>query len=215
MAFYEGYTLDQLHRALTSSKWLLAVVGLIFVCVAIVNQWLAGRITTVQREEKARAEEQLKTSEAELERAKAKAVEIAPRIAPTAAARRLTDAQIASLRKSLPDGPRGKVVMTFLGVESDAQKYAEQIAQVLRESGFDVSMSKNVWLQLAVEGIYLCARDTSNAPAHAVHIQLCFQEAGLRLRAQQNERMYADMGVPNDAIIFVVSSRERPNVAGN
>jgi hypothetical protein len=208
MAFYEGYTVEQLHRALTVSKWILGIFGIILVCVAIVNQWLTARINTLQQQEKALAEQRLKASDAELDQTRAKAAEVASELARYTAPRRLTDEQIASLRKSLPNGPRGKVVMAFLSVESDAQQYAEQIAQLLTETGFDVSMSKKLWLHFAVGDIFLCARDTSYAPAHAVHIQLCFQAAGLRLRAHQDEKMYSDMEVHDDAIIFVVSNRE-------
>jgi hypothetical protein len=208
MAFYEGYTVEQLHRALTVSKWILGIFGIILVCVAIVNQWLTARINTLQQQEKALAEQRLKASDAELDQTRAKAAEVASELARYTAPRRLTDEQIALLRKSLPNGPRGKVVMAFLSVESDAQQYAEQIAQLLTETGFDVSMSKKLWLHFAVGDIFLCARDTSYAPAHAVHIQLCFQAAGLRLRAHQDEKMYSDMQVHDDAIIFVVSNRE-------
>jgi hypothetical protein len=211
MAFYEAYTIDQLQRALVASKWILAVGGIIFACVAIVNQWLTARITTLQRQEKARAEQQLNASKVELEHTKAETAQIASQLERFTGPRRLTDEQIASLRKSLPKGPHGKVVMTFLSVESDAQKYAEQIGQLLTETGFEVSTSKSRWLKLAVEGIFLCARDTSNAPHHAVHIQLCFQAAGLRLRAHQNPKMYSDMGIRDDAIIFVIGNRERTN----
>ncbi len=208
MAFYEAYTVEQLHRALTVSKWILGIFGIIFACVALVNQWLTARINTLQQQGKTRAEQELKASEAELDLTRAKAAEVASELARYTAPRRLTDEQIASLRKSLRNGPRGKVVMAFLSVESDAQQYAEQIAQLLTETGFDVSMSKKLWLHFAVGDIFLCARDTSFAPAHAVHIQLCFQAAGLRLRAHQDEKMYSDMGVDDDAIIFVVSNRE-------
>jgi hypothetical protein len=69
-------------------------------------------------------------------------------------------------------------------------------------------MSNTVWLQLPVKGLYLCARDVANAPLHAVHIQRCFQTAGLRLRAHEDKKMYTDMNVPDDAIIFVVGARE-------
>jgi hypothetical protein len=208
MAFYEAYTLDQLHRALTISKWLLVVFGIIFVGAAIVNQWLSARVNTLEQQEKMLAEQRLKASEAALDQTRAKTDEVASELARYTAPRRLTDKQIASLRKSLPNGPRGKVVMAFLTGESDAQKYAEQIGQILTEAGFEVSMSKKVWLHFALGDIFLCARDTSYAPEHAVHIQLCFQAAGLRLRAHQDEKMYSDMGVGDDAIIFVVSNRE-------
>ena len=98
--------------------------------------------------------------------------------------------------------------MAWLKAESDAEPYAAQIAKILEECGFAVTMTKTVWLQLAVKGIYLCAQDASYAPTHAVHIQRCFQSAGLRLRAHEDKKMFSDMAVPDDAIIFVVSGRE-------
>jgi hypothetical protein len=227
MAFYEAYTADQLNRALTASRWMLGGCGVIFVCVAIINQWLTGRITTLERQEKTTAEQRLKgsevaqqqektqteerlrASEIELARSKLTTTAVTSQLAHFTGPRRLTDEQIALLRKSLPDGPRGKVVMTFLSGESDAQKYAEEIAQLLTETGFDVSISRIRWLKLPVGDIYLCARDVASAPHHAVHIQACFQAAGLRLRGHQDEKMYSDMGVDENAIIFVVSGRER------
>ena len=98
--------------------------------------------------------------------------------------------------------------MSFLKTESDAESYATQIANLLRDGGFDVTMGNTVWLQLPVKGLYLCARDVANAPLHAVHVQRCFQTAGIRLRAHEDKKMYADMNVPEGAVIFVVGARE-------
>ena len=208
MALFEGYNVDQLSRVLTVSKWILGLGGIILLLVAVLNQWVAARIFHLREHEKRAAEEQLRTSQVEAARANAKAAEVSAELARFTAPRRLTDEQIASLRECLPKGPRGKVVMASLKVENDAESYAAQIAKVLTDAGFDVTTTKTVWLQLAVKGIYLCARDASYAPTHAVHIQRCFQSAGLRLRAHQDKKMYSDMNVPDDAIIFVVSSRE-------
>ncbi|MEY2484805.1 MAG: hypothetical protein QOH39_453 [Verrucomicrobiota bacterium] len=208
MTPFEGYNVDQLTRVLTFSKWMLGICGAILVGVAIFNQWLAARILHLQEEQRAGAEQQLSSSQTEVARANSKAAELNAELARFTAPRRLTDEQIASLRESLPKGPHGKVVMASLKVESDAESYAAQIAKVLGDAGFDVTTTKTVWLQLAVKGIYLCARDASYAPTHAVHLQRCFQSAGLRLRAHQDKKMYSDMGVPDDAIIFVVSGRE-------
>ena len=208
MLFLEGYQVEQLQRILTFTKWLLGIVGVILVCVAVVNQWLSARISHLQEEEKAAAEQRLRSSQAQLSVANARAAEATSELSRFTAPRQLTENQIALLRKCLPHGPRGKVVMASLKVESDAEPYAAQIAKVLTESGFDVTLAKTIWLQLAVKGIYLCARDAAYAPLHAVHIQQCFQTAGLRLRAHEDKKMYADMEVPDDAIIFVVSSRE-------
>src|SRR4051794_20038172 len=72
MAFYESYTIDQLNRALTASKWMLGIFGVIFALVGICNQWITDRITTLQKADKAKSQERLKVSEAELEQTKAK-----------------------------------------------------------------------------------------------------------------------------------------------
>lgn len=208
MAFLAGYNVDQLNRILTLSKWILLLCGVIFVGAALLNQWLTTRISTLQEREKNGATRQLHAAQAELGRVNTRAAEVIAELSRYTAPRRLTEEQMTSLRKSLPNGPHGKVVMASLKVENDAEAYAAQIGKLLAEAGFEVTTTKTVWLQLAVKGIYLCARDASYAPAHAVHIQRCFQTAGLRLRAHQDKKMYTDMGVPEDGIIFVVGGRE-------
>ena len=207
MAF-EGYSIDQLNRFLALSKWILIICAVILLCAVFLNQWLAARISALQEREKSRALQQSRAARAELARAKTKTAEVTAELLRYTAPRHLTDEQITSLKGCLANGPHGKVVITFLNTETDAEPYAAEIAKVLSDAGFDVTTSQTVWLQLAVKGLYLCARDIANAPAHAVHIQRCFQTAGLRLRAHQDAKMYSDMNVPDDAIIFVVSARE-------
>jgi hypothetical protein len=141
-------------------------------------------------------------------RTKAKTNELNAELSRFVAPRSLSDDQIESLKKCLTDGPRGPVVIAALKAESDAEPYAGQISKLLTDSGFEVTSSKTVWLQLPVKGLYLCARDVANAPLHAVHIQRCFQTVGIRLRAHEDKKMYADMNVPEDAIIFAVGARE-------
>ena len=208
MAVFEAYNLDQLNRILTFSKWTLVVCGIVFIVFAVVNQWVSARISTLQEDEKKRADQQLRASRAELLRTKAKTNEIAEELSRFVAPRSLPDEQIDALRKCLADGPHGPVVMASLKSETDAEPYGMQIAKVLKDAGFDVTTTNTVWLQLPVKGLYLCARDVANAPLHAVHIQRCFQTVGIRLRAHEDKKMYTDMAVPEDAIIFVVGARE-------
>ena len=208
MAIFEAYNVDQLHRILTVTKWVLIVCGVIFVLFAIVNQWLVARISALNEEEKEEARQQLRLSRTELSKTKAKTNELSAELSRFVAPRSLPDEQTEALRKCLSDGPRGPVVMASLKAESDAEAYAAQISKVLTDSGYQVTQSNTVWLQLPVKGLYLCARDVANAPLHAVHIQRCFQTAGIRLRAHEDKKMYTDMNVPEDAIIFVVGARE-------
>jgi hypothetical protein len=208
MPLLAEYNLDQLNRLLTFSKWILLVCGVILVVLAIINQWVAARISSLQQEEKTRAQQQLRASRAELSRTKSKTDELTSELSRFVAPRSLANDQIEALKKCLADGPKGKVIMASLKTETDAEPYAIQIAEILIDAGFDVTTSKTVWLQLPVKGLYLCAPDVANAPIHAVHIQRCFQTVGLRLRAHEDKKMYSDMDVPENAIIFVIGARE-------
>jgi Na+-transporting NADH:ubiquinone oxidoreductase subunit NqrC len=208
MPAFEAYTLDQLHRILTFSKWTLIICGIILLAFALINQWAVARLSSLQEQQKRSAEQQLRASRAELLRNKAKTDELSAELSRFVAPRSIAQDQIEALRKCLSDGPRGPVIMASLKTESDAEAYAAEISKVLTASGYDVTMSNTVWLQLPVKGLYLCARDVANAPLHAVHIQRCFQTAGIRLRAHEDKKMYADMNAPDEAIIFVVGARE-------
>ena len=208
MALFEAYNLDQLHRLLTFSKWTLIVCGVVFALLLVLNQWVQGRISALREDESRQTQQQLRASRTELSRTKAKTTELNAELSRFVAPRTLPEEQLKALRSCLADGPRGSVVMAALKTESDAEAYAGQIASVLTESGFTVTNSSTVWLQLPVKGLYLCARDVANAPLHAVHIQRCFQTAGVRLRAHEDQKMYSDMSVPEEAIILVVGARE-------
>ena len=208
MVIFEAYTIDQLNRLLSFSRWMLIVCGLVFVVFVLLNQWLASRISDLQDQENKRTQDALRASRTELLRTKAKTNELNAELSRFVAPRSLPNEQADALKKCLSDGPHGPVVIAALKSEADAEAYADQIGKVLTESGFEVTTSKTVWLQLPVKGLYLCARDVANAPLHAVHIQRCFQTVGLRLRAHEDKKMYADMKIPEDAIIFVVGARE-------
>ena len=215
MPLFEAYSLDQLSRFLTFSKWTLIVCGVLFVVLVILNQWAQGRISALKDEEALQAQQQLRASRNELARTKAmtteltaKTNELSEELSRFVAPRALPQEQLAALRICLRDGPRGPVVIASLKTESDAEAYAAQISNILSETGFTVTPSSTVWLQLPVKGLYLCARDVANAPLHAVHIQRCFQTAGIRLRAHEDPKMYSDMNIPEDAIILVVGARD-------
>ena len=215
MLLFEAYSLDQLSRFVTFSKWTLVVCSLVFIVLVILNQWAQARIAALKDNEARKTQQELRASRTELARTKAvtteltaKTNELSEELSRFVAPRALPQDQIDALRKCLADGPRGSVVIASLKTESDAETYAAQISNILSETGFTVTPSSTVWLQLPVKGLYLCARDVANAPLHAVHIQRCFQTAGIRLRAHEDRKMYSDMNIPEDAIIFVVGARE-------
>src|SRR3954463_8831876 len=132
----EAYTLDQLHRLLTFSKWTLIVCGAIFVIFVVINQWAHGRISTLQEGETRQAQQQLRAARTEVSRTKAQTNELTAELSRFVAPRSLPEDQVGALRKCLSDGPRGPVVMAFLKAESDAEPYAAQIAKILTETGY-------------------------------------------------------------------------------
>lgn len=207
MAIFEGYSADDLNRVLNFSRWTLGILALFTAGAGVFNQWVTERVANLQRAEKVSAQEYLKASEAELAATKAKTAEVAGQLEKFTVPRRLTEQQLTALRKSLPNGPRGKVVMTFLSVEQDAEKYAEQIAEILKETGFDVTVSKHLWLQMALDGIYLNGREAGKVPIHAVHLQQCFKDAGIPVGGFYDPKFMDDLGAPEDAIVFAISNR--------
>ncbi|MBL9201316.1 MAG: hypothetical protein JNL39_12465 [Opitutaceae bacterium] len=207
MALFEGYSGDDLNRVLNFSRWTLGILALFTAAAGVFNQWVTERIADLQRAEKTKAHERLKASEEELAATKARTAEVAGQLERLTVPRRLTEVQRAILRKNLPTGPRGKVIVTFLSVERDAQKYADEIGEILKETGFDVVSSNYLWLQLAFEGLYINGREAGKIPSHAIHLQKCFSEAGLRVKGAYDQKMMNDLQAPEDAIAFVVSNR--------
>jgi hypothetical protein len=82
------------------------------------------------------------------------------------------------------------------------------LAEVLSESGFDVTSSKRLWLQLAFGGVFVAVRDAANAPVHGVHAQTCLQSAGLRVRGASLPEMLDQFDVPAGGVVLAVSNRE-------
>jgi len=167
MQLFQAYSLDQLNRFVTFSKWTLVVCGIVFIVLVILNQWARGRIAAVKDDEARKTQLQLRAARAELTRTKSKTNELTEELSRFVAPRTLPPEQAEALRKCLTDGPRGSVIIASLKTEADAEAYATQIAKIFTDTGFKVTNSSTVWLQLPVKGIYLCARDVANAPLHA------------------------------------------------
>src|SRR5689334_816953 len=104
MAIFEAYSLDQLNRVLTFSKWMLIVCGIIFVVFLILNQWLASRVSSLQDEENKQTQQALRVSRTELLKIKAKTNELNAELSRFVAPRSLADDQMENLKKCLSDG---------------------------------------------------------------------------------------------------------------
>ena len=138
-----------------------------------------------------------------------KAHELAVRLETEKQPRHLTEQQKASLSRLLANGPKGVVVLTTLSVEDDAPEYADEIGNVLRGAGYKVQISDKIWLRLKLGGIYLVSAGVNTAPPHAIFIQKCFQEVGIRVKGLNDPQMYGEFQppIPEGAIIFVISNR--------
>lgn len=114
------------------------------------------------------------------------------------------------LTECLPKGPKGRVVITILGTESDAPELAAEIAEVLKQANYIIEMSEKIWLRLKLDGIYIVSGQPDTAPQHGIHIQNCFREAGIGVRGLNDPSFYTQFQPPvsTDTIIMVISNRE-------
>jgi len=153
--------------------------------------------------------EKLTTTTKELEKSRARTAEVAEELARFTRPRVLTDDQKVAIRTALASAPKGKVVMTYLSVEKDAELYCRQIGTFLTELEYEVSSPPKLWLQLSLDGLYICVRDLKNPPAHAASLQAGFKAAGITVQGFGDESMFTQVGVPvaEDAFIFAVSNR--------
>ncbi len=204
----DGMGIDQLTRLLSVSKWTLGALAVLIACVGIFNEWLSDRIDRLKSAEEVQAQHKLAATAAELAGTKAETTRLAAELARVTTPRSLGASQIEELKKSLSNGPKGKVIITFLSVEIDAENYAKQIAAVLTDTRFEVVLSKALWLQLAYDGLYLCAHKTEGAPPHAVFIQKSFQDAGIRIKGAKDLEFCSKLGATDVDVALVASNRE-------
>ncbi len=191
--------------------FILAILGWLVSGVGIFAGFHLTKVRAIESEEKARqaevqrieTAEELRIAKAEAAAAKKQVDELEIKQRP----RVIDDKQHQALVAALKAGPKGKVVVTFLSVEGDAQKYAEQITSIFTDAGFDVTLSKKLWLQLALDGVYIAAKEKGAVPLHGPFIQQCFKEAGIPVGGFYDPKFLSDVGAPDDGVVFAVSNR--------
>jgi hypothetical protein len=213
MPIFTGYTVEEFTRVLTISRWIFGILAVCTIAAGVFTQWASSRLVELHgadRNELRELKEHLIASQKTLERMSTNSTEVADALAQLTDPRKITEAQKTALRKSLRTGPRGKVIVTFLSVEWDAEKYARQIADLLIAAGFDVSISDYLWVHLDDDGVFLCTREPGALPAQspAAHIQRCFEAARIDLAPPVvSTEICQAVGAPVDATILVVSNR--------
>ena len=206
MQLFEGYSADELHRVLSVSRWIAGLSLMVAVAGFAVNQWLVSRIASQQKLERDAGRTRLVAAEEELRRLRTQASAVTSTLDKLTAHRKLSAKQISDLRSILAGAEKGKVVITYLTVEWDAEDYARQLATVLKEIGYDVSLSDYIWVHLDHDGLFL----VSSAPAlplAALKLQAAFEQIGINIQTQPAGAIPKEIGAENGETILVVSNR--------
>ncbi|MEO0528201.1 MAG: hypothetical protein AAFZ89_13295 [Bacteroidota bacterium] len=122
--------------------------------------------------------------------------------------RTLTQTQRDKLLELLKKSNKGKVVITYLSVERDAESYAKELLAVLTESGYLATLSKHLWLQLAYDGIYICAWEPDTVPYFATDLQNAMKEVGIKVTGSYQPDFLETLKVPRDAVALVISNKK-------
>jgi hypothetical protein len=109
----------------------------------------------------------------------------------------------AILIACLKGGPRGPIVVIPKTFDEEAEAYAAQISQILRDAQFEVRAHAGPRpFSFGIAGVFMWVRDMANPPPHAAHIQGCFRQIGIELAGYGNPEVVQD---PASAIIAVSS----------
>lgn len=128
-------TADELQRLASMLRWVGLAVTALGVAITFGSHYIADRILVVQRADKVKAQERLKTTEAELEQTRAKTSELEKRLAP----RTLTVDQRARFVKFLSKTAKGPLTLEHSGQAAETVKFSEEVRSLLVESGFTIT----------------------------------------------------------------------------
>jgi hypothetical protein len=101
-------------------------------------------------------------------------------------------------------GPRGPVVVVPKTFDEEAEAYANQILQVLRDAQFEIRpLTGQRPLGFGSAGAFMFVSDMSHPPPHAGHVQGCFRQIGVELAGYGNPKDVTDSTV----VVIAVSSK--------
>lgn len=206
MQLFEGYTAEELDRVLTISRVLAAILAILTACAIAVNQWVTHRIAQVHREERVLSRQRMAAAEHELLRMRKDVTEVAADFDKLTTERKLTEKQKAALLSALKSGAKGRILVTFLAVEWDAEPYARQIAELFREAGFDTTLSEHIWVEFEHDGEFLV--EAGGVSALAGEVIRAFGAAGINLRREVSAAVVKEFSLKEGTLVYVVSNRE-------
>lgn len=206
MQLFEGYNAEELHRLLNASRWIAGLLLLLTVAVFAFNQWLGARTSTAQQTERSEAIKKLAAAEEELQRQRARASDVASSFDRLTTPRKLTPAQIQQFPTAVALDGSGRVIVTYLTVEWDAEDYARQLGHVLRSAGLNVVVSDHLWVELKENGVFLTGlSDHLSSTGSAV--QRAFDAVGIRIPVIASPDTAKAVGARAEDAVLVVSNR--------
>lgn len=206
MQLFDGYSAEELHRLLNVSRWVAAVFLALALVMFAFNQWIGGRLAGAQQSERTAALRKLAAVEDELRQTRKKESEVASDFDRLIAPRKLSPAQIKRFPTEItPAGP-GKVIVTYLTVEWDAEDYARQLGHVLQSAGLNTVVSDYLWMELHTTGVYLTGVGNGlSTMGNAV--QRAFEGIGLSIPLIPSPELAKAVGAAPDDTVLVVSNR--------
>lgn len=206
MQLFEGYSADELHRVLTTSRWIAGVlVFLAFAAIAL-NQWLVLLIASQQKLERNTSRTRLIAAEEELRRLRNQLSAVANSMDKMTSTRKLPAAKVAELNAALANIEKGKVLITYLTTERDAEDYAKQLAKVLTEAGYEVTLSDHLWVSFDQSGLFLTSKE-GNLPEHGKQLQGAFSKIGVDLPGLPPGEIGKELVFSSSEVVLVVSGR--------
>jgi hypothetical protein len=206
MQLFEGYSADELHRVLTTSRWIAGLLMLLAFGAVALNQWLVHRIASQQKFERDSSKSRLIAAEEELRRLRNQMSSVASTVDKMTSTRNLSAAKVAELKSALAAAEKGKVLITYLTIEWDAEDYAKQLAKVLREAGYDVTLSDHLWVSFDQGGLFLTSKD-GTLPPHGKALQQGFAKIGVDAPLVPPGEIGKELSLAEGETVLVVSTK--------
>jgi hypothetical protein len=153
-------------------------------------------------------EKELNETKLKLDSTKIKSEKISIDLESIKTPRFVTERQKQDLLQLLKKTRKGTVVVTYLSVERDAENYAKQIVEILKQSGYNTILSKHLWLQLAHDGIFICAWEPHTVPFFATDLQNSMKSVGIKIAGSYDSDFLSTLKVPCDGIALVISNKK-------
>lgn len=208
----------------TALSWIERVGNVFLFLVAIgvagefVTSWIAGpirkRLEAAKELEVARLNKEAgdasATAAAANERAagfEAKAAQLQIDLEKERAARlprSISNPNQAKLIACLKAGPKGPITVVPKTFDEEAEAYAQQIIGALQQAQFEIRPLQGPRpFGFGMAGAFILVKDMANPPAHAAHVQHCFQQVGIELAGYSNPKDVPDPSV----VVIAISSK--------